>query len=198
MIALWHGWVFWVVAQFLVFRWSRWSRSREGYIIGKYRFLGLFYMLRFNARYSCVPFRSHLLFILARFQRPAPVRHVFGIFTLIGSSIFHRFSLLSLCLVFSWFQRCIYNSRLSCVRAVAVRVILISSYQDRSRSSSLLLLRRPLVSDILEPIWSAVFSLQPGFTIRKFTLLTASAFWRIRAVEEWNVLVTDVLEPASR
>ena len=55
---------------------------------------------------------------------------------------------------------------------------------------------RPLVANVLEPVGSAVFPVQPCLAIGEAALDAATALWRVRAVEEWNVLVSDVLEPA--
>jgi hypothetical protein len=60
-----------------------------------------------------------------------------------------------------------------------------------------LLVGRPLVANIFEPVRSAVFSVQPCLAIGEAALDTATALWRVRAVEEGNVLVSDVLEPAD-
>jgi hypothetical protein len=49
----------------------------------------------------------------------------------------------------------------------------------------------------LEPIWSTIFLIQPLFAICKASSYTASAFHRVRTIEERNVLITDVPEPIS-
>jgi hypothetical protein len=56
---------------------------------------------------------------------------------------------------------------------------------------------RPLVANIFEPVGSAVFSVQPRLAIGEASLDAATALWRVGAVEERNVLVSDVLEPAD-
>jgi hypothetical protein len=56
---------------------------------------------------------------------------------------------------------------------------------------------RPLVANIFEPVGTAVFSVQPCLAIGKAAFDAATALWRIWAVEEGNVLVSDVLEPAD-
>lgn len=48
---------------------------------------------------------------------------------------------------------------------------------------------------VFEPNRTAVVLAQPIFAIGKATDLTSFAFGRIRAVEEGNMLVTDVPEP---
>ena len=50
---------------------------------------------------------------------------------------------------------------------------------------------------VLEPVRPAVFLVQPGLAVSKATLNTALTFWRVGAVEEGDVLVTDIAEPVS-
>ena len=52
-------------------------------------------------------------------------------------------------------------------------------------------------ADIFEPVWSAVFSLQPWFTGVKLTSFTSLALWRIWAIEERDMIITNILEPAE-
>jgi hypothetical protein len=56
---------------------------------------------------------------------------------------------------------------------------------------------RPLVANVFEPVGSAVFPVQPCLAIGEAALYAATTLWRVRAVEEWNVLVSDVLEPSD-
>lgn len=48
---------------------------------------------------------------------------------------------------------------------------------------------------ILEPVRPTIFLMQPGLSISEAALDTALTFWRVRAVEEGNVLVADIAEP---
>jgi hypothetical protein len=56
---------------------------------------------------------------------------------------------------------------------------------------------RPLVANVFEPVGSAVFPVQPRLAISEAALDATTALWRVGAVEERNVLVSDVLEPAD-
>lgn len=49
----------------------------------------------------------------------------------------------------------------------------------------------------LEPIWFAIFLIQPLFAVCKASSHAAFALRRVRAIEKWNVLITDVPEPIS-
>jgi hypothetical protein len=62
-------------------------------------------------------------------------------------------------------------------------------------SSSVIDLWRPLIAHIFEPIWPAVLAIKPGFAVSEAALGAASTLGRIRAVEERNVLVANILEP---
>lgn len=48
----------------------------------------------------------------------------------------------------------------------------------------------------LKPVWPAVLLVQPRLSVGEATRDTALAFWRVGAVEEGNVLVSYVAEPA--
>lgn len=56
---------------------------------------------------------------------------------------------------------------------------------------------RPLVAHVLEPVGSAIFSVQPCLAIGEAALRAPSALWRVGAVEEWDVLVADIFEPVN-
>jgi hypothetical protein len=64
-------------------------------------------------------------------------------------------------------------------------------------SSSVIDLWRPLIAHIFEPIWPAVLAIKPGFAVSEAALGAAPTLGRIRAVEERNVLVADILEPTQ-
>lgn len=66
-----------------------------------------------------------------------------------------------------------------------------------SSAALCLLLDRPFIAHLRfpEPDWPAVFSVQPSLTVGQASCNTTLAFWRVRAVEEGNVLVTDIFEP---
>jgi len=49
----------------------------------------------------------------------------------------------------------------------------------------------------LEPIWPAIFLIQPLFAVCKASSYAAFALRRVRAIEEGNVLITDVPKPIS-
>lgn len=50
--------------------------------------------------------------------------------------------------------------------------------------------------DVLEPIGPAVFLMEPRITVREAASDAATTLWRIGAIEEGDVLVADVTEPA--
>lgn len=50
----------------------------------------------------------------------------------------------------------------------------------------------------LEPVGSAVLLVKPALAVCEAASDAAFAFWRIRAVEEGDVLVSDVSKPVSR
>jgi len=60
-----------------------------------------------------------------------------------------------------------------------------------------LLLHRPFITHLRfsEPDWPAVFSVQPSLAVGQASCNTASALRRVGAVEERNMLVTNILEP---
>lgn len=49
----------------------------------------------------------------------------------------------------------------------------------------------------LEPVRPAILPVQPGLSIGEAACYATPALWRVGAVEEGNVLVSDVSEPAS-
>jgi hypothetical protein len=81
----------------------------------------------------------------------------------------------------------------TCLRAIVQRRSIISL----RLSGSIVDLRRPLIAHIFEPVRSAVLSIQPSFAVSKTALSAAPTLGRIRAVEERNVLVADILEPTE-
>lgn len=50
-------------------------------------------------------------------------------------------------------------------------------------------------ADIFKPVWPAVFSMKEWFTICQSAGDAALALGRVGAVEEWNVLITNISEP---
>lgn len=50
-------------------------------------------------------------------------------------------------------------------------------------------------ANIFEPIGTAIFPIQPLFAISEASSNATPALWRIRAVEEGDMLVSDILEP---
>ena len=50
-------------------------------------------------------------------------------------------------------------------------------------------------TNVFEPVWSAVFFLQKGFSVGESAGDATSTFGRVRAVEEGDVLVANIAEP---
>lgn len=53
-------------------------------------------------------------------------------------------------------------------------------------------------TDIFEPIGPAVFLVKEGFAVCQAACVAAAAFRRVGAIEEWNMLIANVPEPAGK
>jgi hypothetical protein len=69
--------------------------------------------------------------------------------------------------------------------------------QPRLMHIILELLRFSAHSDILEPEWSAVFSLQPRLATVELARGAPRTFRRVRAIVKGDMVVADILEPAE-
>lgn len=56
---------------------------------------------------------------------------------------------------------------------------------------------RSVHADVLEPVRPAIFPVQPRLALGEATGDTALTLGRVRAVEEWNMLVANVTEPVG-
>jgi hypothetical protein len=56
-------------------------------------------------------------------------------------------------------------------------------------------MRQSTHTDVLEPVWTTILSVQPLLPVSEASCYATAAFRRVGAVEEGNVLISDVPEP---
>jgi hypothetical protein len=57
------------------------------------------------------------------------------------------------------------------------------------------MLWRPFVAHVLEPVRAAILTVQPSLSVSEAALSAALALGRVRAIEEGDMLVANILEP---